>query len=165
MKVAMSRSASASRLALGGLVLLLGFVCVSCGQTAGTGEDPEVTTRGSVEVTAELTEIRGEFVDKLDYDYAFIMKYKVLTVHRGTVEGDTIYVGHYNPQKPRDGVADARVPEVGGTLKKFRAGDVHRMALEPNIDDHFMGGVINRYFDDYDGPIYWAVWTNPAATP
>ena len=165
MKLTQFRSAIVTQTALGVLVCALGSVCVSCGQAAGTGEDAEVTTRGSVEVTAELTEIRGEFVDKLDYDYAFIMKYKVLQVHRGAVEGDTIYVGHYNPQKPRDSVADARVPEVGGTLKKFRAGDVHRMAIEPNIDDHFMGGVINRYFDEYDGPIYWAVWTNPAVKP
>ena len=143
--------------------VLSGAVCASCGEAPGTGEDAEVTSRGSVEVTAQLVEIRGDFVDKLDYDYAFVMKYKVLKVHRGEVDGDVIYVGHYNPQKPRDSVADARVPEVGGTLKTFRAGDVHRMALEPDIDEQYMGGIINRYFEEYDGPIYWAVWTNPVS--
>ena len=147
------------------LVALVGLACGSCGPAPGTGEDAEVATRGSVEVTATLTEIRGEFVDKLDYDYAFVMKYEVPQVHRGEVDGDTIYVGHYNPQKPRAQAADARVPEVGGALKKFRAGDVHRMALEPDIDEQFMGGIINRYFGEHDGPVHWAIWTNPASKP
>jgi len=134
---------------------------LSCTQP-DTGEDEKVTALGSAEVTAKLVEIRGEFVDRPMYDYAFVMKYQVLKVHRGDVSADTIYVGHYNPLKPREKVADARVPEVGGTLKKFRAGDVHRMALEAPIDDHYMGGIINRYFEEETGPIYWAVWTNKA---
>ena len=54
----------------------------------------------------------------------------MLEVHRGKVEGETIYVGHYNPFKPRSEAADQRVPDVGGNLKSFRAGQVHRMALE-----------------------------------
>ena len=147
-------------------ILLLGILLtVSCAEKVGTGEDAQVTTLGSIEVTAELAEIRGEFVDKPLYDYAFIMKYHVLQVHRGAVAGDFIYVGHYNPLKSRNTVADARVPEIGGDLEAFHTGDVHRMALEVPIDDHFMGGIINRYFDDGVEPMYWAVWTNRAAKP
>jgi hypothetical protein len=122
-----------------------------------------VTTRGTAEVIAELVEIRGEFVDRSDYDYAFVMKYKVLEVHRGEIEGDILHIAHYNPQKPRDRVVDARVVDVGGTLQQFRAGDIHRMALESPIDDFYMGGIINRYFEEYSGPLYWAVWTNPVS--
>ena len=138
------------------------LLCVSCAKKKDDGADPKVTTLGKFEVTAELAEILGEFVDKPLYDYAFVMKYKVLKVHRGTVDADVIYVGHYNPLKPREQVADARVPDVGGNVKQFRVGDVHRMALEVPIDDHYMGGIINRYFDKGVGPIYWAVWTNQA---
>lgn len=138
------------------------LLCVSCTKKKDDGADPKVITLGTFEVTAELAEILGEFVDKPLYDYAFVMKYKVLKVHRGTVDADVIYVGHYNPLKPRDQVADARVPDVGGNVKQFRVGDVHRMALEVPIDDHYMGGIINRYFDQGVGPIYWAVWTNRA---
>jgi len=143
------------------IFIILGIFWVSCGGQPGTGEDSEVTTRGTAEVTAELTEIRGEFIDRADYDYASVMKYKVQMVHRGQVDQEYIYVGHYNPQKPRDQVADARVTDVGGKLQKFRAGEVHRIALETPIDDFFMGGIVNRYFEEYSGPLYWAVWTNP----
>ncbi len=138
------------------------MVCLAagCGPSPDTGEDAEVTTRGSAEVTARLAEIPGEFVNRKDYDYAFVMQYDVLTVHRGEAPGKTVYIGHYNPLKPRDTVADERVEEVGGNLKRFRVGDVHRMALEQPIDDHFMGGIINRYFGEDTGPIWWAVWTN-----
>ena len=151
------------RFPMGCLLVLMGLILGSCSHTPNTGEDPEVTTRGSAEVTAELTEIRGEFVDRSDYDYAFVMKYKVLEVYRGEIEGDTLYIAHYNPQKPRDRVVDARVDDVGGTLQLFRAGDIHRIAFETPIDDYFMGGIINRYFEEYSGPIHWAVWTNPVS--
>ena len=144
-------------------LLLVGLFCVSCSKKSQTGKDAKVTTLGSIEVTAKLVEITGELPDMPMYDYAFVMKYKVLNVHRGKIDTDTIYVGQYNPLKPRADAADARAPEIGGNLKKFRAGDVHRMALEVPIDDHYMGGVVNRYFDKKTGPIYWAVWTNQGA--
>lgn len=142
------------------LVVVLGLTLLSCAPAPNDGADPEVTRRGAAEVTAELVEIRGEFIDRSDYDYAFVMKYRILETHRGSFEGDTIYVAHYNPQKPRDRVIDARVDDVGGTLQRFRAGDIHRMALESPLDDYYMGGVVNRYFEEYNGPIHWAVWTN-----
>lgn len=140
-------------------------VCASCSNSPAGNVDTEVTTLGDTEVTAQLEELRGQFADQTNYDYAFVMKYKVLKVHRGKVDSDTIYVGHYNPLTPRASVADERVKDVGGTLKKFRAGDVHRMALASPMDDHFMGGVINRYFEEYKGPVYWALWTIPATKP
>lgn len=138
-------------------------VCVSCSQDPGTGEDAHVTTLGTVEVTAELVEIPGEFPSNKLYDYGYVMKYKVGEVHRGEVKGEVMYVGHYNPLKPRDRVKDARVDDVGGTLRKFKAGDTHRMALDVPIDDYCMAGIVNEYAGQDTGPIYWAVWTNPAA--
>ena len=36
------------------------------------------------------------------------------------------------------------------------------MALEVPIDDHFMGGIVNKYFGQDTGPLYWAVWVNQA---
>jgi hypothetical protein len=146
---------------------LVGYLalCASCSRSPASDVDDKVTTLGDTEVTAQLEEIRGEFIDRPMYDYAFVMKYRVLKVHRGTVDSDTLYVGHYNPLKPRASVADERVTDVGGTLKKFRAGDVHRMALASPIDEYYMGGIVNRYFDEYKGPIYWALRTNPGVKP
>ena len=71
-------------------------------------------------------------------------------------------MGHYNPWKPRAEASDNRVKDIGGDLKQFRAGQVHRMALEAPIDDYFMGGIVNKYFGQDTGPLYWAVWTNLA---
>jgi hypothetical protein len=149
------------------LVLLLN--CASCASCARSGHapatsiktDPELSTRGSVEVTAQLVEVPEGAIFKRDlYDYATVLKYKVLNVHRGKVDGDTIYVGHYNPFKPRSEASDQRVQAIGGDLKTFRAGQIHRMALDVPIDDHFMGGIVNKYFGQETAPIYWAVRTN-----
>jgi hypothetical protein len=120
-----------------------------------------VTTRGSIEVTAELVEIPDGAIFKRDlYNYATILKYRIRKVHRGQIEADTIFVGHYNPWKPRAQAADNNVEGIGGNLEAFAAGQVHRMALEAPIDDHYMGGIINKYFGHTIEPIYWAVWTN-----
>jgi len=158
------------------VLILMAMACVSCarrepGQVptlAGhearsktRGLDANVTTKGSIEVTAKLVEIPEGAIIKRDlYDYATVLKYQVLEVHRGKVDGKTIYVGQYNPFKSRNDAADQRVKGVGGDLKAFRAGQVHRMALEVPIDDYFMGGMVNKYFEKSTGTIYWAVWTN-----
>jgi hypothetical protein len=152
-----------------GTVLILAMLaCGSCGTPSdgpsATGEDADVTTRGAIEVTARLIEVPEGAVFKRElYNYATILKYQVITVHRGEVPAATIYVGHYNPFKPRAEAADKRVPDVGGNLKTFQAGQVHRMALEVPIDDHYMGGIVNKYFGQDIDPIYWAVWTNLAS--
>lgn len=140
-------------------ILALAWGC-SCQQKTDTGVDPKVTTLGSIEVTAELVEIPGEVRDDPMYDYAHVMKYKVIEVHRGTVAEDILYVGQYNPAKPRTEVADARVGDIGGNLLQFRVGDTHRLALEVPIDDYYMGGIINKYFGQVEDPVCWALWTN-----
>jgi hypothetical protein len=143
------------------LPAVMAFGLISCGGgQKSDGADFNVTTKGNFEVTAKLIEIKGDMPDDPLYDYAFVFKYQVLQVHRGKIDGDVIYVGQYKPLKPREGLADARSGEIGGNLKQFRAGDVHRMALETPIEDYFMGGIVNRYFEIYTGPVYWAVWTN-----
>jgi hypothetical protein len=76
------------------------------------------------------------------------------------VNSEFIYVGHYNPWKPRREAADERVKDIGGNLRQFRDGQTHRLALEVPIDDFFMGGIVNKYFGQETGPLYWAIWTN-----
>lgn len=142
------------------ILCLILFSCTSCAKKTDTDAGPKVTTLGSIEVTAKLVEIPGEIRNDPLYDYAHVMKYKVLTIHRGILNKDILYVGQYNPAKPRAEAADARVGEIGGNLTQFRVGDIHRMALEVPIDDYYMGGIINKYFGQVDDPIYWAVWTN-----
>lgn len=142
------------------LLFLIGLCCSSCEKKTDTGLDEKVTALGSFEITAKLLKIPGKFPPNDLYDYAYVLKYKVQMVHRGKIDSDIIYVGHYNPLKQRSQAADARAPEVGGNLKKFRPDDLHRMALEVPIDDNYMGGIIDKYFDTNTGPVYWAIWTN-----
>jgi hypothetical protein len=136
---------------------------VSCGKKPdpASAPDPQLATKGTAEVTATLVEIPEGAIFKRDlYDYATILKYQVVKVHRGNVTDDTLYVGHYNPWKPRAEAADKRVKGIGGTVQQFRAGDTHRLALEVPIEDHFMGGIVNKYFGKTTNSLYWAAWTN-----
>ncbi len=151
--------------AAGSLLLALGFLLAGCAGKhegpASPSPDPELSRRGTIEVTARLLEIpEGAIFERQLYNYATVLKYQVLEVHRGRVKGDIIYVGHYNPARPRSKVADKRVTDVGGNLKEFRPGQVERMALEGSMLDHFSGGILNKYSGEDTDPIYWAVWTD-----
>jgi hypothetical protein len=149
-------------------LLLAAFALTSCDKHSpaysSAGEDPQVKSLGTDEITARLVEIPDGAIFQRDlYDYATILKYQVVAVHRGGLEKDaTIYVGQYNPWKPRAEAADQRARGIGGTLRQFRAGQLHRLALETPMDDHFMGGIVDKYFGQHSGPAYWAVWTNTA---
>jgi hypothetical protein len=156
-------SSRTSRTVVGNLLLAVGLMAAACARRreGAASPDPELAKRGSIEVTAKLVEIpEGAIFQRELYNYATVLKYQVLEVHRGNVKGQTIYVGHYNPAKPRSEVADRRVQDVGGNLKSFHAGEVHRMALEGSMFDHFTGGILNKYSGEDTDPIYWAVWTN-----
>jgi hypothetical protein len=122
----------------------------------------EVTTLGEVEVTAKVAEIRSEFPPNNLYDYVYVMKYHVLKVHRGKVDGEEILVGHYNPLKPRARAEDKFSGKVGGNVVRFAVGDVHRLALEAPLDQHYMGGIIDKHIQE-KGVRYWAVWTDRAS--
>jgi hypothetical protein len=146
-------------------LVALAWSAASCGKGPDTprlaASDPHLATNGTVEVTARLEEIPDGAIFKRDlYDYATILKYRVLKVHRGKVDGDTLYIGHYDPWKPRAEAADKRVPQIGGSVRQFQAGQTHRMALEVPIEDYFMGGIVNKYFGKTTNTIYWAVWTD-----
>jgi hypothetical protein len=154
-----------SRAAMGCLLLSVSLTAAACSRgrdgAAGRGSDPELARRGSIEVTARLVEIpEGAIFQRELYDYATVLKYQVIQVHRGRVKGQTIYVGHYNPFKPRSEAADRRVKDVGGNLKSFHAGQVHRMALDESMFDRFTGGILNKYSNEDTDPIYWALWTD-----
>ena len=141
-------------------LLVLGLT--GCGGRPANEVDKEVTTFGTAEVTAQLTEIPGPFPSNDLYNYVYVFKYRVLSVHRGTIPAGDILVGQYNPLKARRQAQDDVSGKVGGHVETFRAGDVHRIALEVPLDQFWMGGVVDKYFNE-KGTRYWAVWTNPGA--
>ena len=145
-------------------VTLIIFVGIMGQSRSGSSYKPsdEVGKLGTVEGSAKLVEIPGKYpANDNFYNYVFVMKYEVSKVHRGKVEAETIYVGHYNPRKERAKVADDTCDNVGGTLKQFQVGDVHRMALDVPIDDHYIGAKSNFYGDRPNPPkiVYWGRWT------
>ncbi len=133
------------------------------------GADLRVTSDGRFEVTARLVELPGDFLpnDGL-YNYAFVLKYEVIRVHRGDIAAGTIHVAHYNPRKPRSRVADEFYPDLGGTVTGFRAGDTHRLALDAPWDEHYIGPLVDRYHQLSDKTLYWSIRCNaahPAGSP
>jgi len=165
---ASSEASGAKRTAARTKRILIALACLTvalvqfgCGKR-GIALDPQLTTLGTVEVTAELIEIPGTPPDDALYNYTYVMKYRVLSVHRGTVATPEIFVGHYNPNKPRATVADDQSGEIGGRVEHFRVGDIHHMALAEPLDQNWMGGTLDKYFGQ-PGPRYWALWTNPAS--
>jgi hypothetical protein len=147
-----------------GVRSFLMMVCVAGLSACGKSEpasSPELSTNGTLEVTARLIDVGGKFPPNKLYDYVFVMKYHVLKVHRGTVEGENIFVGHYNPLKPRASAQDKFSGKVGGNVERFEVGDVHRMALEGPLDQLFMGGIIDKHIKE-KGTRYRAIWTDRA---
>lgn len=147
------------------LAPLLWLLLAACGKAdAGpsSAKGTEVSTAGTIEVTAKLVEIQGVFPPNKLYDYVYVLKYKVLSVHRGKVEGDEILVGQYNPLKPRSAAQDKFSGKVGGSVERFAAGDVHRLALDAPLDSAMpMVGLIDKYVGT-KATRYWAVWTDQA---
>jgi hypothetical protein len=154
-----------SEVRFGSLVAIasLAVALAACGSKSPANEvDTEVSTLGTAEVTAQLLEIPGPFPPNDLYNYAYVLKYRVLKVHRGSVPEAEILVAQYNPLKPREQAQDDVSGKVGGHVTSFRAGDVHRMALESPLDHFWMGGIVDKYFAT-TGTRYWAIWTNPGA--
>jgi hypothetical protein len=162
----MSRADTPRAVRAAGLRRLLWILALaSCGKADAGPASPApspVSTLGSVEVTAKLLEIPIEFPRKKLYDYVYVMKYRVLKVHRGRIDGDEILVGHYNPTKPRSLAVDKYSGPLGGSVGEFRAGDVHRLALEAPLDEKMpMVGLIDKYVSDRKTR-YWALWADRA---
>jgi hypothetical protein len=135
---------------------------LGCANRTAEQVDREVTTLGTAEVTAQLVEIPEPFPPNDLYNYAYVLKYRVLKVHRGEIPAGEILVGQYNPLKPRDRAQDDVSGKVGGHVNAFRAEDIHRMALASPLEQLWMGGIIDKYFNE-TGTRYWAIWTNPGA--
>ncbi|HKP96039.1 MAG TPA: hypothetical protein VJ385_09810 [Fibrobacteria bacterium] len=128
------------------------------GAPASSARTPPV--EGDLVMTARLEEIPGAFPANDLYNYAYVMKYKVLKVTKGTYADPDILIGHYNPRISREEIKDEQDGKVGGDVKSFQVGDVHYLVLSP-LDGLWTGSVEDDYFKD-KRPRYWALWTDKA---
>ncbi|MEO6094539.1 MAG: hypothetical protein ABIW76_02295 [Fibrobacteria bacterium] len=113
-------------------------------------------------MTARITGIPGVFPANELYNYAYVMKYRVLKVIQGAYGDTDILVGHYNPRLSRAGILDERDAKVGGNVKSFAVGDVHYLVLSP-LDGIYTGAVEDGYYRE-NRTRYWALWADMAFT-
>ncbi len=156
---------------LRGLAVIAGLA-VGIGLLASrveTGEDEIVRKLGRIEVTARLVERPEQFPKLGAYRYTYVLKYQVLKVHRqdpaGKYQlkpGDDIFVGHYKPWMPRAQIKDSdwgNTP-LGGRLDQFVTGEVHRLALDYELQDLAPSGALDYCFPPATNR-FFALWTNP----
>ncbi|MBW1807086.1 MAG: hypothetical protein JRJ19_01675 [Deltaproteobacteria bacterium] len=111
--------------------------------------------KDQIDVTAKLVDIPGKFPPDDLYDYAYIMKYEV---QGGKLDKQTILVAHYKPRRPRKKIKDKMKKYIGGKLKKFKVGAVHKMTLDPKLDEIWQDAVIDEYFaTDKKSTRYWCL--------
>lgn len=155
-----------------GVAVLAGLALVLWVLARGVddGADAMVQTLGRIEVTARLVERPDRFPQLGAYRYTYVLKYRVLRVHRADPAGryplrvgDDIFVGHYQPWLPRAQVQDADWGEtpLGGRLDQFVTGAVHRLALDYELTDLAPSGALDYCYPPATNR-FFALWTNPA---
>jgi hypothetical protein len=97
----------------------------------------------TVEVTARLVKIPGKFPPDELYDYAYVMQYQV---QGGPLDQQNILVAHYKPRRPRAAIDDGMKKHVGGSLRRFDTGALHRMTLTAKVRDVWKGAVVDEFF-------------------
>jgi hypothetical protein len=136
-----------------------------------TGQDEMVGKLGRIEVTARLVERPEQFPSLGAYRYTYVLKYSVLKVHRQDPAkqyrlepGSEIFVGHYKPWLPRSEIKDSDwgTSPLGGRLHQFVAGEVHRMALDYELQDLAPSGALDYCFPPATNR-FFALWTNPTS--
>jgi hypothetical protein len=139
------------------------------GNKVEDGHDEVISKVGRIEVIARLLERSAQFPERGSYRYTYVLKYQVLKVYRQDPQGkyklkpgDEIFVGHYKPWMPRSEIKDADWGDspLGGKLTQFVAGEVHRMALDYELQDLAPAGVLDYCFPQGVNR-FFAIWTNP----
>ena len=98
----------------------------------------------TIDVTARLVNIPGKFPADDLYDYAYVMQYQV---EGGAMDKQTILVAHYKPRRARAEIDDNMKKVVGGSLKRFDVGALHRLTLTASMRDVWKGAVVDEFFD------------------
>lgn len=107
-------------------------------------------------IIARLIEIPGKFPPNDLYNYVYIMKYRVITVVKGSYAGREILVGHYNPLIPRKQIRDKMMSQVKGDVGKFEVNAQHRLVLITPIERVWKDAVEDDYSDS-DEDKYFAL--------
>jgi hypothetical protein len=111
-------------------------------------------------VTAKLVEVPSKFPPDDLYDYAYVMRYEVIG---GPLDKQSILVAHYKPRQPRAKIKDKQKEHVGGSLKAFVVGDVHRMVLSTDLKKIWKGPLVDEFAaTDRKSVRHWCLKVDPA---
>jgi hypothetical protein len=114
----------------------------------------------ALEVTAKLVEIPSKMPPDDLYDYAYVMRYQV---QGGPLDKQFILVAHYKPLVPRSKIKDKMKEQVGGKLRSFNQGDVHKMKLAADLKAIWKGALVDEYAaTDHKSVRYWCLQVDPA---
>ena len=115
---------------------------------------------GMVQVTAKLVEIPSKFPPDDLYDYAYVMRYEVVG---GPLDKSSILVAHYKPRQARAKIKDKMKDYVGGKLRSFTVGDIHKMKLSPDLKKIWKGPIVDEFAaTDRKSVRYWCLEVDPA---
>ena len=134
------------------LVALLSVSSVTPAARADTDE--------TIAVTAKLVEIPSKFPPDDLYDYAYVMRYEVIG---GPLDKASILVAHYKPRQARSKIKDKMKDFVGGKLRSFTVGDIHKMKLAPDLKKIWKGPLVDEFAaTDHKSVRYWCLEVDPA---
>ena len=120
----------------------------------------EADNASPLEVTAKLLEIPSKMPPDDLYDYAYVMRYQV---QGGSLDKQFILVAHYKPLVPRSKIKDKMKAQVGGKLRSFNQGDVHKLKLAPDLKAIWKGALVDEYAaTDHKSVRYWCLQVDPA---
>jgi hypothetical protein len=135
-------------LIFGGAAAILGF-----GRLVRAQSSP-------LDVTAKLVEIPSKPPPDDLYDYAYVMRYQV---QGGALDKQFLLVAHYKPLVPRSKIKDKMKSQVGGKLRSFNTGDVHKLRLSPDLKAIWKGALVDEYSStDRTSIRYWCLQADPA---
>jgi len=128
--------------------------------TTGVTKLAQADNASPLEVTAKLLEIPSKMPPDDLYDYAYVMRYQV---QGGALDKQFILVAHYKPLVPRSKIKDKMKTQVGGKLRNFNQGDVHKLKLAVDLKAIWKGALVDEYAaTDHKSVRYWCLQVDPA---
>jgi hypothetical protein len=131
-----------------GLCLVFWIISAWLADPRAASADPAASAPspgGSAEtlvVTAKLVEVPTKLPPDELYDYAYVMRYEV---QGGPMDKASILVAHYRPLLARSKIKGKMKAVVGGKLRSFVQGDVHKLKLSSDLKAIWKGPLIDEF--------------------
>jgi hypothetical protein len=148
-----ARASLTRRTVLGGALAVAALALTSPGVARADAPAGELSVR------AKLVEIPSTLPPDDLYDYAYVMRYEVIG---GPMDKQSILVAHYKPRVPRTKLKDGAKLHVGGKLRSFTQGDVHKLTLSADLKKLWKGALVDEFAaTDRKSVRYWCLQADP----